>query len=320
MGRGDQVAVLAFEDRPHHGPDTVAARQLRLAQRIEHEEERNFVALRRRLLEDRVHDRPRAKALVEPQPRDVELQFVERGLVVGQVGQALEEQPVELAADRLVADALVENAAEAAAGAAGRGSDHFEKAEAEIGGEQQQRKPLHLAGRRLGDEQHRTEPGGQRVAQHVRQAGDIVAGGLGDLLAHDLLHLRNSGDIAGAVGVVDLTDADHGSRVSRNGRYGRRRDFRGDKKRRCGLVPGGPFAPFGPVRSSVASRAGPVAALSRHFRPSEAAGRNGLRIRQSDLWRRRCGVLRQTTAWRMPRRQRDVVRLRAFDQYPAARG
>src|SRR5690606_25321662 len=153
--------------------------------------------------------RPRAEALVEAQPACILGPHFRIRREQRIVGQAFEEEADDAERSGVLAHALIQGAADPAAGMAVSGRQEIEVAEIEVRRVQHEREAAYALAHVLGDEHYRAEAVLQRVRELIRQLRDLRLAELRELRAQDRLHLRETLAVRGSRCVVDPADREH---------------------------------------------------------------------------------------------------------------
>ncbi len=154
--RRAQLGILPLQDRADHVARDRSAQRPVLSEVVIQEVGRTRVPRIDRGFVRGAGDRAHAVALVEPQPRRVLPQRFGIGAERRVIGERFQENADRSQRDRLVAGALIQRAADAAARALARRRDEVEVAEVQVGRVHQERESAYATAA-LGHEQDRPE-------------------------------------------------------------------------------------------------------------------------------------------------------------------
>ena len=153
--------------------------------------------------------RPCTVALIKTQPRLVLFQQFRVFKQMRLVRQALEKDTDRTQRQRLFAHTLIEHPAQTAAGSPGGHRYEFQIAEIQIRDMQQQREPLDMIGRVLGDKHNGAKLVFDRVTQLPRQLVDLLLRGKRKLAAHDFGNMHKCLSIGWRNIIVNGADTQH---------------------------------------------------------------------------------------------------------------
>ena len=203
------IGVFAFQHRPHHLSGKGLFQRFAGAQVVVDQVGHAGFSWFYGGLVAGVDDGPGPVTLVKAQAGSVLFELCRIRAGSGIIGKTLEKEAVHLQGRGLAPDAVVQGAADAAAGPAGGRGDPVQVGEVQFRFVQQHGEPAHLGLDAFGHEEDGAKALFKRVAELFGDVVDFFFVHGGELAAQDLLHLAQGAFVHRQYVVIDSSNAQH---------------------------------------------------------------------------------------------------------------